>query len=349
MKFPKSPFPKSPRRRPVVAVGLAVVAALGSGCGERGADKQKPTGSNASADVDPNETYYWISQASTLPLFVANDHPAWKKAAKELGVKAKIVGPTKVDLPAFISTIDQICAKKPAGVSVVGWDPSLTEAVNRCIEQGVPTVTDDADLPNSRRLSFIGTDWYDIGVEQGKAMVEALGGKGKVATLSIINADNMKAARRGFRDAFAKTDIEIVAEEDDAADAAKAASKTASLLAAHPDLAGIAGFDAESGPGITRALREGGKAKKVKVTAMEASPEYYKTLQTGETEAIIIQKRALFTYYALKMLYDYNHSGLSIEGIDKETANPLPAMVNTGLVVANKANADEIVAATNKE
>lgn len=327
-----------------------VLAAVAAGCSrESSSDDNAATSGTKATKTTSNETYYWISQNSTLPLFVAHDHPALDKAAEELGVKVEKTGPTNIDLPAFISTINQVCAQKPAGVMVVGWDPSLTAAVDKCIEQGVPTVTDDADLPDSKRLAFIGTDWYDIGVSQAERMIEATGGKGKVATLSIINADNMNQARQGFADTLEGTGLEIVAEEDDGGDSAQAASKTASLLAAHPDLAGIAGFDSESGAGIVRALREANKNGQVKVTAMEQTPEFFKTVEAGDVAAIIVQKRALFTYYALKMLYDYNHNGLTISGLTKDDgASPIPVNVNTGLVVVDKDNVADILAATNK-
>lgn len=323
---------------------LALIPLLFAACA--GPENGTATDNNTTAakSNNANETYYWISQNSTLPLFVAHDHPALRAAARELGVNVKITGPTTIDLPAFISTINQVCAQHPAGVIVVGWDPSLTAPVNQCLTQRVPTVTDDADLPESNRLSFIGTNWYNIGVAQGQAMIKATGGSGKLAMLSIINADNMKQAVQGFTDTLKTSHLQIVANEDDGGDASQAASRTASLLAAHPDLAGIAGFDSESGAGIVRALEEAGKAGKIKVTAMEQTPAFFQTVKKNEVQAIIIQKRELFTYYALKLLVDFNHNDLHIAGLDKWAASPIPRIVDTGLLVATPDNIDEIIA-----
>lgn len=326
----------------------ATLAVLGA-CGERGELQNGGDGGGQGYADASGDTYYWISQNSTLPLFAANDHPALKRAADQLGVQAEIVGPTNIDLSAFISTINQTCARNPAGVMIVGWDPSLTEPTNQCMEQGVPTVTVDADLPDSDRMTFVGTDWYDIGVAQAEEMIEATGGEGKVATLSIINADNMKQARQGFRDTLRSTDIEIVAEEDDGGDSSQAAQKTAALLSANSDLAGIAGFDSESGAGIVRALEEANKAGDVAVTAMEQSPEFFNTVRDGSVDAIIIQKRALFTYYGLKTLYDYNHSGVSILGLPKAEAPPIPQEIDTGLVVATEENIDAVLKAVDEQ
>lgn len=333
------------------SVTLAAILALAvAGCGERGSKNTSnaSTGGGGEVPVGSNETYYWISQDSTLPLFVNNDLVALKQAAKQLGVKAQVEGPTGINLSQFISTITEVCARHPNGVIVVGWDPSEAAAVNQCIKEGVPTVTDDADLPSSNRLAFVGTDWYDIGVAQAKAMIQATGGKGEIATTSIINADNMRRARQGFMATIAHTGLKVVADEDDGGDRSKAAAKVHDLLAAYPNLAGIVGFDAESGPGISQALKEAGKTGKVKVTTMEADPSYFKNIQTGAVNAIIVQKRELFTYYALKLLVDYNHNGLKVNGLGKEFVSPIPVDVNTGLLTVDKSNVGPTIAALDK-
>lgn len=328
----------------VLATATAVLLAT-TACTRETNPDETPTNPNGQSGEDfSSETYYWISQNSTLPLFVANDYPGWNSAAEQLGVKAEMVGPTNIDLAAFIATIEQVCAQNPAGVAVVGWDPSLGAAVDKCIDAGVPTITVDADLPGSKRLTFVGTDWYQIGVAQAEAMIAATE-PGAVATLSILNADNMDDARQGFTDTLEGTGFEIVANEDDSGGAETAASKTASLLAAYPDLVGIAGFDSESGAGIVRALTEADKVGDIAVTAMEQSPEFFQTVKDGAVDAIVIQKRALFTYYGLKTLFDYNHNDQKILGLDKGVAVPIPFQIDTGLLVATPENIDEVLAA----
>ena len=59
-------------------------------------------------------------------------------------------------------------------------------------------MVDDGDLPLSRRLAYIGTNWTAIGQAQAKAMMEELPNGGKLAMTSIINADNMREAVKGF-------------------------------------------------------------------------------------------------------------------------------------------------------
>jgi ABC-type sugar transport system substrate-binding protein len=301
--------------------------------------------------ADAEYTYYWISNKANLPLFVQYDYVGMEKIANELGVRVVVAGPTDFDLPGFIAAVDQVCAQKPSGVSVVGgWDPSLTEPVKRCVEAGVPTVVDDGDLPDSGRLSYIGTNWTQVGVAQAKKMMEALPDGGQLAMMSIINAGNMREAVAGFQahiEANGGGKYEIVANEDDGGDAQKAAQVTAALLAAYPDLKGIAGFDSESGAGIVTALREAGKAPgDIKVTAMEQTPDFFKTAQEGWVEGIVVQNRELFIYYAVKMLHDYNTNGLRTAGLGgADGGRPIPDSLDTGVAVITKDNVDKVLAA----
>lgn len=299
----------------------------------------------ATKKASNNGIYYWISQNTTLPLFVQNDYKGMKLIEKQLGITIRIAGPTNINLPQLITTINEVCAQHPAGVSVVGWDPSETAAVNKCIAEGVPVVTDDADLPQSNRLGYIGEDWYDIGVAQAKAMIQATGGHGQVAMLSIINSSNMISAVQGFEATIKGTGLKLVANENDGGSALTAESVTGSLLAAHPHLAGIAGFDSESGPGIVEALTSAHMIGKVKVTAMEQTPAFFKTVKDGAVSAIIVQKREMFTYYAFLELWAFNHSGLATDGLKGWQAPAIPAFTNTGLMVVTKKNVNQVLKA----
>ena len=300
--------------------------------------------------ADAKEVYYWVSNKANLPLFVQYDYVGMKRIAEELKVQVRVAGPTDFDIPGFIAAVEQVCAQKPAGVSVVGgWDPSLTEAVNKCVEMGVPTVVDDGDLPASKRLAYIGTNWTGIGEAQAKKMMEILPGGGKLAMMSIINADNMREAVKGFTayiEANGVGKYKIVANEDDNGDSSVAAQKTSALLAAHPDLAGVAGFDSESGAGIVRSLQEAGKKPgEVKVTAMEQTPDFFKTVKEGWVDGIVVQNRELFIYYAVKMLYDFNHNGLRTSGLAGYDGVPIPPTLDTGVLLVTNDNVDKVLTA----
>ena len=79
-------------------------------------------GTKAKADFS-NEEYVWISPHANLPLYKAHDHPALELAAKELGVKATITGPSTLDMGMFVSMIETTIARRPAGMLISAWDP----------------------------------------------------------------------------------------------------------------------------------------------------------------------------------------------------------------------------------
>ena len=300
---------------------------------------------------DAKYTYYWISNKANLPLFVQYDYVGMKRIAEELGVKVIVAGPTDFDVPGFIAAVDQVCAQKPSGVSVVGgWDPSLTESVKKCMQLGVPTVVDDGDLPDSGRLAYIGTNWTQVGVAQAKKMMEMLPDGGKLGMMSIINAGNMREAVAGFTayiEANGGGKYEIVANQDDGGDAQKAAQVTAAIMAANPDIAGLAGFDSESGAGIVTALREAGKNPgDIKVTAMEQTPDFFKTAKEGWVDGIVVQNRELFIYYAVKLLHDFNTNTLKSAGLTAaDGGRPIPDTVDTGVLLVTKDNVDKVLTA----
>ena len=147
---------------------------LWTGCEQRVADKPATAPGAGAKSVNPNEEYVWLSANANLPLFTTHDHPALRLAGLELGVKVSIAGPSSVDIPQLIAAIEQTTARKPAGMMVVGWDPSaLMPSINAAMDAGIPVICVDADVPASKRLSFVGTDWYELGVRQATASTGA--------------------------------------------------------------------------------------------------------------------------------------------------------------------------------
>jgi len=303
-------------------------------------------GHEARTPVSTDEEYVWISANANLPLFVAHDHPALQQAARELGVKATIAGPNTIDIPGLVATIEQTTARRPAGIMVVGWDPSaLVPAINAAIEAGIPVVCVDADVPMSKRLSFIGTDWREIGIKQAEAMLKALNGrKGKIAMLGLIEQYIDQQAISGFRNIASTAGLSVMEPQQDKGNQSEAARVAADLLQANPDLVGIAGFDSESGAGIGLAIKESGKVGKVLGTCVDSEPQQLRFIKEGVLTASVGQKRALFTYQGLRALFDVVHNSLHFTSNDlKAGISPIPVYYNTGTFTVDKSNVDVVL------
>lgn len=334
------------RRDALTAAGtLAGAGLLGSllAC-EKPNERTAPTSSAIGGKaVDPNEEYVWLSANASLPLFTAHDHPALRLAGEELGVKVTIAGPNSVDVPGLVAAIEQTTARRPAGMMVVGWDASaLVPPINRAVESGVPVVCVDADVPASKRIAFIGTDWRDIGVRQGEAMVKALRGRGgKVALLGLIEQAIDQAAFAGFRSVAERAGLECMEPQQDKGNVAEANRAAAAIIQAHPDLVGMAGFDSESGPGIGQAIKEAGKTGQIIATCVETQEQHLRLLKEGALAACIGQKRELFTYLGVKALYEINHSKLKFTADDRAAGVwPVPVNYDTGTFTVTGENVD---------
>ena len=291
--------------------------------------------------VSTDEEYVWISANANLPLFVAHDHPALRQAGRELGVKVTIAGPDAVDIPGLVATVEQTAARKPAGMMVVGWDPSaLIPSINEAVESGVPVVCVDVDVPQSKRLAFIGTNWREIGVRQAGAMLKALDGKkGRVAMLGLIEQAADQLAFDGFRSVAVPAGLSVMEPQQDKGNQGEATRVASALLQAHPDLVGLAGFDSESGAGIGQALRESGKAGQVIGTCVDAEPQQLRFIQEGVLTASVGQKRELFTYQGVKALFDVVHNSLHFTSNDAQAGiTPIPSYYDTGTFLIDRSN-----------
>lgn len=295
-----------------------------------------------SDEITATEEYVMVTTAINLPLYVNHDQKAFKKWGEKMGVRTSILGPSEWDVPAQIATIEQVIPGKPAGLLINGTDPGIASAIKKAVAAGIPTVVYDSEIPNSNRHSFIGSDWYEMGRLQGERMAILVGGKGKLACMGILGMENMEAGFKGFQDAIKKyPQIEFIGKYDDKANVEVAARLTADLLAAHPDLAGIAGFDSNSGPGMALSVKEANKKGKVKLTTVDAEPEHLRLVKEGVISYLVGQKRELFTWMGAQFLFDMRHKSIPLSADDAQAGIiPIPRTVITGSIEIDSSNVD---------
>jgi len=319
------------------------------------------TTSGAASDAQPKtndgkkEVYVWAMLLNSYPMFVNNDYIGMDLAAKELGVEVKKIGPQDVDLPAMVAAIQQEISKKPAGMMIPGADASLGAVIDEVMDAGIPVVTVDADVPKSKRLCFVGTDWYQLGYEQAKAAAPFIkdAGAKKAVCIGLPGADNNTSAMNGYIAAMKEfaPNIEVVLPEYASQSNAQKVTETISnLIKSDPSIITVAGFDGTTGPGIAQAIKETNMVGKVFGTCVDAETEQLQGVKDGALVAAVGQKRIFFTYYGVKMLYDYNHNNVKFTDDDKAAGiTPIPPEITTGLIIVNKDNVDLMLASAAKK
>ena len=292
-----------------------------------------------------NEEYVMVTTAVTMPMYVNHDQAAFKRWGDKMDVKVSILGPADWDVTAQINTIEEVIGTRPTGLLINGTDPAIAQVINKAVAAGIPTIVYDSDIPNANHHAFLGTDWYEIGKLQGEEMVKLIGGKGKIAYMGILGMSNMEAGFRGLLDVFEKhPEIEVVGKFDDKANVEEAARITSDVIAAYPDIAGFCGFDSNSGPGIAMAIKEAGKAGKIKVTTVDWEPEHLQLVKDDVISMLVGQKRELFTWYGAQFLYDMVHHTNPIALSDSRAGiTSVPYRINTGLLKITRDNVDEFI------
>ena len=79
---------------------------------------------------------------------------------------------------------------------------SLTEAINKAVDSGIPVMTFDSDAPDSKRFAFYGPDDVEMGKMLMNKLAELIDNKGKIAILGgNKQAPNFQQRIKGVKDA----------------------------------------------------------------------------------------------------------------------------------------------------
>ena len=287
-----------------------------------------------------DQLYVEVSALGNLDYFY--DHKLGMKLASDaLGVRTDYVGPAEYDIPAMITAFEQAMARKGLkGIVVVGFEPALNPIINKAMEQGIPVVTVDADLPDSKRVAFVGTGNFKAGQEGGTKLAELIGGKGKIALMTKVGQSNLEERIQGYKDALAKyPGIQIVQIVDTQSDAVIAAQVATAVLRKNPDLAGIGCVEAAGGMGAATAVNEAGLAGKVKIVSMDRGNDVLEQIGKGVISASVAQRTALMPFYAVQILCSIANQNIPITSDNtKAGISTVPSYVDTGVIIVDKSN-----------
>jgi len=285
------------------------------------------------------EEYIYVSCMGNLEFFSAHKF-GWKWGGERLGVKTTYVGPAEYDLNAMVAAFDQAIAKQPKGIVVFAVEAVLIPSINKAVAAGIPVVTILGDLPKSNRLAFVGSHQYTLGFLGGQKLGQALGGKGKVAVLSIPGVKMFDDREEGFRAAFKDfAGISVVQVGDTKADTVTAINVAKSIMLRHPDLAGFACTDSTGGIGSATAAEEIGKAGTVKIISMDRNSDVLQKIQKGVITGTVVQNDASMAYWALLVLYNHVHNQAPLTSNNQAAkVSSEPDMVYTAVNYADKSN-----------
>lgn len=274
-----------------------------------------------------------IAKSSTNPVFLSGRQGA-EAAAKELsaehGVTVQIdwLTPPNEDGAVQAQRIAEAVNSGANAILLSASDAGKVKgAVDEAVDRGVPVMTFDSDVPDSKRFSFYGGDDAAMGTQVMDELATQMGQKGKVAIIAgNQNAPNLQNRVRGVRETAAKyPDITIVNAFYHAETPQDAAAEVLRVMNAYPDLDGIAMIGGWAL--FTRTLLTDLQGKKVKIVSVDALPAELPYVEAGLAPVLFAQPTYNWGYVSVKTIFDKVH-------LKKD----VPAHVMMDLVKVSKEN-----------
>ncbi|MBS1866884.1 MAG: substrate-binding domain-containing protein [Acidobacteria bacterium] len=289
---------------------------------------------------DEKERYVLIAANVKLPYWQEAE-AGLRDVSQQLGVRAEMVGPESFDPQEQLRAFQKTVGENPSGILIsVSRTDLFQDAINAAVASGIPVITIDSDAPDSKRVTFVGTDNFRAGQESGKRIAEILHGKGNIVLVTIPGQLNLDERARGVNEALKKyPGVKVVQTLDDNGDPRVANDSISALIKGKAAFEGVLCLEASGGSGVAEALHRLDLQGKIPVVAFDKDPATLDWIDRGAITATITQKPYVMTYYGVKFADDLHHNAVH-EFKDWRTApsGPLPKWVDTGTAIVDKSN-----------
>jgi ribose transport system substrate-binding protein len=262
--------------------------------------------------------------------------------ADQLGIEFMADGPEQFDATLQTPIVDAMIARGIDALLIAATDKqAMVEPMRRAHEAGIRVISVDTfvgdgdyvDGPVTFPLSYIGSDNVLGGKIACDALIEDMGGSGKIYIQNVKPGISTTDQRQqGCEEAIEATGgaVELVGVDFNDDSSAIAAEQTAATLQREPDLNAIFGTNLFSARGAAQAVDNAGLAGIVKVANFDAPEAAIEDLRNGVVDMVIAQKPGDIGTVAVDYAY------LALTGRESAIAPRVP----TGYVVITRDNVD---------
>jgi ribose transport system substrate-binding protein len=289
---------------------------------------------------EETERYVFVATNINLPYW-QEAQAGFLDAAKALGVKGELIGPTAYAPNAELVMFRQVVEEHPAGICLSAARPEIFQPeIDKAVAQGIPVICVDADVPDSKRVLYIGTDNVKAGRESLKQMAALVRDHGSIAVITIPGQRNLDDRVAGVVDALKNFPaIKLTKILDDKGDVESASDQVSKMIQKKEKVDGIICLEAAGGSGAAGALHGLHMEGKLPIVAFDDDPEALDWIDVGAISATITQKPYVMSYYGLKFLDDLHHNSVhQFKDWRTALAPPMPVVVDTGTVIVDKTN-----------
>lgn len=211
-----------------------------------------------------------------------------------------------------LAAIEELLSQEVNGIALAPYnDERIRQKINSLYDQGVPVVTLNTDIENSRRIAYVGSHYTRSGETAAGLMY--LMTHGQVNVGIITGSPNILCHTEriaGFISALKRHNpqvhiIEVVENHDDEFESY---DKTAQLLKKHPEINAL--FFAAGGVyGGCRAVTSLGLTGKLRIIAFDKVPTTRELVEKGVIAATICQQPRVQGSKPLELLFTYLTTG----------------------------------------
>lgn len=216
------------------------------------------------------------------------------------------------DLETQLSAIDELMQEEIHGLILSPCnDEKIREKIDRLWECGIPCVTVNTDIPASKRIAYVGSDFYKCG-QTAAGLLSLFSGRG--ARVGIITGSHKVLCHEERINGFTSyvhqkhPDIQVVEVIENADDDYKSYEVVSALLERQPHLSALY-FTAAGVYGGCRAVLGASLQNPLKIITFDAVPSTREMLQKGVISATICQQPRQQGAKSLSLLVDYLLTG----------------------------------------
>ena len=296
-------------RGPLGAIGAAAAALSLAACGYVGqaGGATNNAGSSSGTSSASNITIAGVYGNSTDPFWATLACGA-KQEAATLGVKYQPFASTTLDNSALSQNFSSAQLIKPNGIFVNPANPNqFVTQYKTLMSSGVPVVTINSSSPPAQyKVVGTGTTGNSALLQQTAALVTADSG-----SMVVVNGIPGLVPVQVRLDPVVKAittahpGLTSLPTIYSGFDVNKATQSLSTDLIAHPDLKVIVAADGPDGQAAAAAVQQAGKAGKVTVIALDATPAEVTALKAGTISGLVAQSPQQIGQDQVKELVSY--------------------------------------------
>lgn len=237
-----------------------------------------------------------------------------QKEFQEYGVEVILRYSNFEDCEDQIKKINELLDEDIKGLAITPInDPKIAECLRKLHDLSIPVVTVNTDIENSKRICYVGSNYYKCGRTAGNLIGLLTGGKAKVGIVTGSNKVLCHTERvAGFKEMVSENypDIEIVAIAENHDDDIESYEVTKEMIRKNPDLNAL--FLAAAGvSGACKAVESMNLQKKLSIVCFDVTPSTESLIKQGIISAIIEQQPVVQGEMPLDILFNVVGLGLT--------------------------------------